>query len=266
MPKGYVYEGESWQPLTYTLSDGPVNSIQTSNTDPKVGFDSTGLFITDANGNKILQITSDGLVIPASPSRGVSANSNLIQWLTQAIRLGYVNGYLNSGVVPGSYYGGIEIGSESHSGSAFESHLNVEAGDNSSLGRLWATVKGTGGFSTLTGGFGGVVDILDGDGYSSFVHNGNTATAPARPAPMKIRIGSVNMTWAGGSAVSNALTISHGLGRTPSAVVAIMTTSAFTQYAEVDTFSSTTFRAFSITTNGNPAAGITIGMWWIAIG
>jgi hypothetical protein len=80
-----------------------------------------------------------------------------------------------------------------------------------------------------------------------------------------IRFGSGTLTWPGGSAFTNATSVTHGLGTTPAAV--LVTGSGGATLVTANTVGATTFNALGCTIDGStPAASTTITFYWLAIG
>lgn len=89
--------------------------------------------------------------------------------------------------------------------------------------------------------------------------------------PIKIRFGTVTVTWPGGTPNANTATITHGLdsGFPPVVVVGSSIGASFSGYPIVafGTLTSTTFGAFIRNGDGtSPVAGSTATIAWIAIG
>lgn len=264
MPRGFVYEGESWQPLEYTLADGPVSSIRTTETDPAVGFDGSGVWLTDASGRKLINLDDNGLSLSTDDTDNSFATQSIVQWLGKTIapgqQLGYLFGY-NNGLIGSEEMGGTMM---SGHGNPAPSEFHVEGakwnadGSMGFLGRIWAVMQTALHSNT-------VLDILDADGYSSFVFNGNTAVAPARPGPMKIRIGTGTTTWSGSNA-SNVLTVNHGLGRTPTVVLITprLNTNNIMCSFNITAITSTVFTTVGFLVNA--ASGVAFDIDWAVIG
>lgn len=76
-------EGDGFLPGVFSLSDGPITRVESSVADPKVAMDATGFWITDGAGNKIVQVTSNGLQIPSGSHDDVFPGpiANKVRWL-----------------------------------------------------------------------------------------------------------------------------------------------------------------------------------------
>ena len=91
----------------------------------------------------------------------------------------------------------------------------------------------------------------------------NTAAIAANAARLPIGGGAV-VVWPGGSQFSNTLTVTHGLGRTPAAVVANCGETSQGVSCLTFTFTSTTFQMKMYNATSSPAAAATYQAWWIA--
>lgn len=100
----------------------------------------------------------------------------------------------------------------------------------------------------------------------------DTGLDPTTKAPLTLgmRFGLATATWPGGAAISNSVTVPHGLGRTPKAVVASLMTTPSTAYFPVvlaNTYAATTFTIAALTSdNSSPANGTAFIVAWVAIG
>lgn len=82
---------------------------------------------------------------------------------------------------------------------------------------------------------------------------------------LAIRAGAGTVTWPGGSQTSTALTVTHGLGRTPVAVVATNTSAPNPMFTM--NYTATTFQVVCGTNDlSSPANGVTNGFVWVAVG
>jgi hypothetical protein len=80
-----------------------------------------------------------------------------------------------------------------------------------------------------------------------------------------IRFGSGQITYPGGSAVSDAGLVSHGLGKAP--VAMFCQSQGVHHYVRPITPTSTTFTAQGRTLDGtSPAAATTVDFYWLVIG
>lgn len=86
---------------------------------------------------------------------------------------------------------------------------------------------------------------------------------------VKVRFGSGTVTWPGASQLTGVVTVTHGMGLTPTAVVAIATFTAGAGSAMVGLTGApgaTTFTIQGYNPGGAPVAGTTSTFYWLAIG
>jgi len=98
---------------------------------------------------------------------------------------------------------------------------------------------------------------------------GGSLTVDLLTAALKFGVGTI--TWPGGSPRSSNLTVTHGLGRTPTSVLIVANTgvggsgTVFPVYAALS-LTTTTFVSTAVTSNeSNPAAAASAGFYWLAI-
>lgn len=85
-----------------------------------------------------------------------------------------------------------------------------------------------------------------------------------------IRVGTASGTWPGGSPRADDTTVTHGLGKTPTIVLATVTASPsgtwFPVVATI-TYTDTTFKITAVTSDGSsPAAATAYSVAWEAVG
>ena len=101
--------------------------------------------------------------------------------------------------------------------------------------------------------------IIGSGGASSFLQLTSTAER-------KFNAGSDTCAWPGGNIASSATTVTHGLGTTPTSVVACIT-DFHGSTAEVDEIGATTFKVRLVTVNGAaPSGGTSRPFNWMAFG
>lgn len=76
------------------------------------------------------------------------------------------------------------------------------------------------------------------------------------------RSGTAVLTWPGGSQVTNAPTVTHGLRRTPTEVVVSVQSTPVDAYAWTNGLGSATFGVAAKTSSAAPAAGTALTISW----
>lgn len=84
-------------------------------------------------------------------------------------------------------------------------------------------------------------------------------------ADRKLAFGVGTLHWAGLSALSNTLTVTHGLGATPIVVVGNVNNAAYDRIISFGNLGATTFDANGFDAGGIPGASDAT-FYWIAIG
>lgn len=89
--------GDSYFPGVFSLDDGPIEAVQTSETDPKIRLDADGLHATDATGAQVFdldadtgtgffkgRVTAQGLTLPPGANAGDPAVEHRVMWVRQS--------------------------------------------------------------------------------------------------------------------------------------------------------------------------------------
>lgn len=241
----------SYFPETFNLSDGPVQAVVTSDTDPRVVYDHNGFRATDINGALVFDldaingsadfaghIHATGLDMDEAPSGAPVTNSE-ITWSTLGVLGSYLYGYRSGIDTHGLSFtaNGPQTGKAS---------LNLSADHNA----------GTATIGLQAGGIGAT--LLDSNGNSNWLRLLSGGLVMGTPT-------STTITWPGGTAQKTTV-INHGLGRVPLIVIPVHTDNNSTA-ADIRTFSytATQFTLDVIATTA-PAAGVTDVYRWVAIG
>lgn len=229
MPRGFVYEGETWFPLEFNLADGPVTSIRTSDTDPAVGFDGTGFWLTDSSGKKAIFLTSNGLELLASADLNNAPSINRIQWDRSS------DGAMVADMF--TYFGPFS----GHNESALT--IEAEYPGFSGKGAIVLTANDTGGTTVQAFAGNAQLIILDSNGntpWLQLVGNGFR----------RVNFGTGTVTFPN-TAVSNISTLAHGLGKVPNGIYAIADDGSGEWFTTFN-YTSTTFQIranFFVTVN-----------------
>lgn len=76
-------QADTFLPSVFSLDSANVQAVESSATNPKVRLDSTGFFLTDAAGNKIVQIVPGGFRILSGVTGVAPGLDRIIEWLDQ---------------------------------------------------------------------------------------------------------------------------------------------------------------------------------------
>jgi hypothetical protein len=91
------------------------------------------------------------------------------------------------------------------------------------------------------------------------------ARVPGDPSTRILQYGTTTVTWPGGVNASSYTTVTHGVGKTPVAVIAT-NAGGPTGYCEVQTIGATTFQVRTVDPLAIPGAATTGTVLWIATG